>query len=511
MNTLKQFFSFYILFGSLLLVVSCSHEKRTLQLNQVPTNTPDGETIYVSGTFNKWNPADERYQMTYDATSKTYSIELPEGVESGEYYYTRSNIETRETDMCGNEIVLRSLSKELVQQDTVVGWRDLDHPECPQVTFEIRAKRGKFPLTENIYLTTEALNWQSGHPDYRFQRISDSSFVLRFEHPPTHPLMFNLFRNGVRQFTTPQQATVFNDTIRMSVDLLKSNDVDNADKKTLSGKAAPIASGQTPPKQTGSITLDAPVVTSPVPSSPEAPTSGVEDNPGKAVVPAVVVKAESEPEKDDKQKKVFVILDRLPAYGKGDNLYVAGDFNDWNIADEDYRFKTLYNGKKFLELRFDDTQPHEFKITRGEPGTDEAGFKEEAIDFHEIAGGKDNDTLHIRIESWMDAYPRKRLVFYLVDVPDGTPEKDGIYLTGDFNSWDMRDEEFRFQPLGKHRYVLTIEDFSSAYKSYKISRGSRETEAVAANGKVPKPQAFDFIKRDTIRLRIEGWKDIDEK
>ncbi len=509
---------------------ACSSEKLLLIVN-VPGNTPAEENIYITGSFNNWNPADPAYQLEFDAALHSYSISLPESVKEGAYLYARGNNNSIESDACGNRILARKLSSVTTQIDTIEGWMDIAAVNCTQHTFIIQADSGLMPDNETIYLATAASNWKAGNAEYLFQQQENGTYSLTlFQN--THQVLFNLFRGNRQQFDTAQLIPSHDDTtmltlaISLPVTPVTAKPVAKQEawltpskptEKTVE-KVLPQASPQT-------ITIDKPkpiqvvaaTMPTPAPTIVEVPKTKPQPEPVKnpeankpQVAPKVTppVVAEKKVVDSDTRKKIFVIIDKLPSFGKSDELYLAADFNDWNIADPNYQFRSLPNGKKYLLLRLNDSKSHDFKITRGEAGTDEANYKEEAVDFHEIEKGEADDTIHVRIDSWLDAYPRKRIVVYLVDVPENTPERDDIYLTGDFNKWKLDDDNYKFTALGDYAYALTIDDFSKFYNQFKISRGSWETEAVARNGRVPGAQRFELIHKDTMRLRIEQWKDL---
>lgn len=514
------------------LLASCSKE-RVLQVNRFPNQIAEGSDLYVTGSFNNWNPADPQYKLEYDNVLHVYTLELPHEVKEGYYLYSRGTTASIESDVCGNERALRIVSNAEITLDSIEGWSDLDHPLCSNITFIVKADRGMAPATDRIYLTTESVNWKDKNEAYKFKAQANGTYLLSTQRSPQHGLLFNLYHNGIKQFERPIEAPTFNDTITLTLSASASAEAKRVERdhqnrkdakhhkaptsmlQTITLDPVPVKEEQIPPQYRKPAPVEQkPVTTGEIPAPVEqekpanatpAPVVIAKAQAAKQATPAPVVEQAVEP---DKRKKVFVIIDKVPTYGKADNFYLAGDFNDWNIADPNYRFGVLANGKRFLAMRMNDYGAHEFKITRGEPGTDEANYKEEAIDLHEIKKGKEDDTIHVRIDSWMDAYERTRLVFYLMDVPENTPEEDPLYLAGDFNKWNLKDENYKFTYLGDNQYSLIIDDFSDRYQQYKITRGDIESEAVARNGRVPGPQPFVYIRRDTMRVRIERWKDL---
>jgi hypothetical protein len=178
----------------------------------------------------------------------------------------------------------------------------------------------------------------------------------------------------------------------------------------------------------------------------------------------------------DRRKKVILLIDRLPEFGKNHTIYLAGDFNGWAERDANYQFRNLPNGKKYFVLRLNDGNAHEFKLTRGSWDREEANARGEKSSNRTIASGMEDDTIRISIQKWYDETDQHQLTMILTGTPTNTPVQDNIYLTGDFNDWQTRDEQYKFKRQPDGKYALTITDFSKRYNWYKITRGSWETQ-----------------------------------
>ena len=49
----------------------------TITVSAIPSNTPQGDNIYIAGTFNNWNPNNSAYILQYNSSSNTYTISVP--------------------------------------------------------------------------------------------------------------------------------------------------------------------------------------------------------------------------------------------------------------------------------------------------------------------------------------------------------------------------------------------------------------------------------------------------
>jgi len=100
----------------------------TITINSIPGYyTPLLDTIFISGTFNSWDPRDPVYRMIPN-TNGTYSIDV--NATSGstvEYKFTRGTWTNVETDINGIDISNRSFSFSNGMQlyDTIANWKDM--------------------------------------------------------------------------------------------------------------------------------------------------------------------------------------------------------------------------------------------------------------------------------------------------------------------------------------------------------------------------------------------------
>ncbi|MFW6348330.1 MAG: alpha/beta hydrolase-fold protein [Cyclonatronaceae bacterium] len=97
-------------------------------LHSQQSRQQDDRPIYMSGNFNDWNPADERYRLTPDPeNAHHFSItfedisSLPDTLE---YKFTRGGWENSELDRFGNEILNHTISRHSgCVDDSVPHWK----------------------------------------------------------------------------------------------------------------------------------------------------------------------------------------------------------------------------------------------------------------------------------------------------------------------------------------------------------------------------------------------------
>ena len=114
-----------LLAGLLLSAATPAAAQVVLKITQVPASTPPGDTLFVAGSFNNWNPHDSRFALRRSADG-TYQISLPLRAEPAEYKFTRGSWPTAEIDDQNQPIANRradlSTAREIPHQ--VLAWDD---------------------------------------------------------------------------------------------------------------------------------------------------------------------------------------------------------------------------------------------------------------------------------------------------------------------------------------------------------------------------------------------------
>jgi alpha-amylase len=93
-----------------------------------PSSTPAGATVYIAGTFNRWNPADSAYRLARQGSGQ-YTIVLPQSVRGPvEFKFTLGSWDTVEADSAGADVPNRSFTIPATGAATYTGtvprWRD---------------------------------------------------------------------------------------------------------------------------------------------------------------------------------------------------------------------------------------------------------------------------------------------------------------------------------------------------------------------------------------------------
>jgi len=105
------------------------------------------------------------------------------------------------------------------------------------------------------------------------------------------------------------------------------------------------------------------------------------------------------------QYTVRVIVKDIAAKAK-DEIYIAGNFNDWNPADNDSKLKPFAGGRRIIVFNDVDTGHYEFKFTRGSWDKVETSSKGEDITNRSV-DIKGDTSLELSIAGWKDDAPEK--------------------------------------------------------------------------------------------------------
>jgi len=205
--------------------------------------------------------------------------------------------------------------------------------------------------------------------------------------------------------------------------------------------------------------------------------------------------------------QVTLILDKTPGNTPvREDLYLVGNFNDWNPKDPQYRLRRGPDGPPFITLTRQ-SGVLEFKITRGSWEAEEVDAYGNLIQNRTFAFGK-QDTLRLTVNGWKDHRPANPvLVTLVVEVPENTPPGDKIFLAANFNDWFPRDPALLLRQLPDGRYTLNLPR-KTDYVEFKFTRGDWSAVEADAQGNDIENRSFTYGRKDSLFLEIKSWRDI---
>lgn len=104
------------------------------------------------------------------------------------------------------------------------------------------------------------------------------------------------------------------------------------------------------------------------------------------------------------QKEILFTVDKLPAFHpQGSNIYLAGSFNGWNPADDNFKFIKDKQGQYQLKIKLDPGK-YEYKITRGGWDKAETDAKGSNLGNRDLLV-QDNTQVALAVTEWGDRFP----------------------------------------------------------------------------------------------------------
>lgn len=208
-------------------------------------------------------------------------------------------------------------------------------------------------------------------------------------------------------------------------------------------------------------------------------------------------------------RQIILKVDKIPANTpKGAFIYVTGNFNYWNTSEQKFMLKPGQDKSLCIKLPLSYGKI-EYKFTRGDWTSMEADLCGYAIENRKIQKST-NDTVHVVIESWSDleALDCQTVTIVLDKLPENTPKKDIIAISGTFNNWQTS-EKYILKQRKDGRHEITIPKISSIDNyEFKFTRGNLKTEEADKYGNEILNRKLEFGKKDTLYYSVENWKDI---
>ncbi|MEE4256554.1 MAG: hypothetical protein V2I47_05930 [Bacteroidales bacterium] len=439
----------YTLILALLMPGLSSCYRVTVEVRSLPSNTPEGAEIFITGEFNNWDPGDERYRLK-TLGDTLYYIDLPMGFGELEYKFTRGDWTTVEKDDCGYESDNRVLvygKEEEVVVNSIASWADLDPVDCDRVTIVITSLPDNTPRDALLQLIGNITNWDAGNDDYTFH-IDDTLGlpVLTIFRPELYDAIeFKITRGSLSRSEgdglgrdTPPRRVQFGEVDTLFVEVSSWQDLEQA-----------------------------------------------------------------------KGDMITLIVDRIPENTpKDDPIFFVGEINDWYPYDQNLRLEKNRKGQYFINLPLR-AYGTEYKFTRGNWNTvekDDYGYE---IDNRVLLKEKSSDTVFVSIWNWADlSIPLGgEVTIWVIKYPKNTPADAELYLAGNFNNWDPGNSDWKFNRTTEGFYFIAIPRQGNMLE-FKITRGSWNSVEVDKNGNDIDNRIYRWGSVEWLEVEVVKWKDL---
>ncbi len=88
-----------------------------------------------------------------------------------------------------------------------------------------------------------------------------------------------------------------------------------------------------------------------------------------------------------------------------------------------------------------------------------------------------------------------------------TRKQDDIYVSGNFNSWNPKDENYKLKPFGGSRRGIVIKDLPAGTYAFKFTRGDFSKVEATADGRDIADRVLEVNTDLSKEFTIPGWKD----
>ncbi|MBL0882779.1 MAG: alpha/beta hydrolase [Chitinophagaceae bacterium] len=88
-----------------------------------------------------------------------------------------------------------------------------------------------------------------------------------------------------------------------------------------------------------------------------------------------------------------------------------------------------------------------------------------------------------------------------------TKENDDIYVAGNFNNWNPKDENYKLKPFGGSRKSVVLRGMAAGTYAFKFTRGGFDKVETTADGRDIADRVLEVNDDLTQEFTIPGWKD----
>ncbi len=205
-----------------------------------------------------------------------------------------------------------------------------------------------------------------------------------------------------------------------------------------------------------------------------------------------------------------LVLAKVPANTPPDQpIYVAGNFNDWQAGDPNYKLQPKTDGSRFVRFPalWDSL---EYKYNRGTWISVEGDVLGKVLSNRYYFKQEDGPILiRDEIQSWEDVARGDSYTFIVREVPENTPYDASLFLVGNFNDWNPGHSSYKFSRQPDGSYVYTLYQAPDSLK-FKVTRGTWNTVEGGIDGKAIKNREYKRTQGGPmeIYMNVKTWEDI---
>ncbi|HKP32607.1 MAG TPA: alpha/beta hydrolase-fold protein [Chitinophagaceae bacterium] len=104
------------------------------------------------------------------------------------------------------------------------------------------------------------------------------------------------------------------------------------------------------------------------------------------------------------------------------------------------------------------------------------------------------------------AVSQYNIVIEITRLPTSTPTEK-VYLAGNFNNWNPKDENYRLQLHSQDRYAIILKNVAANTYEFKFTQGAWEKVETTADGKNIANRTVTIVSDTVLMLSIDGWSE----
>lgn len=95
----------------------------------------------------------------------------------------------------------------------------------------------------------------------------------------------------------------------------------------------------------------------------------------------------------------------------------------------------------------------------------------------------------------------------LVVTSVASKQQDEMYVAGNFNAWNPKDDKYKLKVFGGSRRSVVINDLPAGTYAFKFTRGGFEKVETTNDGRDISDRMIEVNADVSVDLTIAGWKD----
>lgn len=88
-----------------------------------------------------------------------------------------------------------------------------------------------------------------------------------------------------------------------------------------------------------------------------------------------------------------------------------------------------------------------------------------------------------------------------------TRQNEDIYVAGNFNSWNPKDDKYKLKPFGAKRKQIVLKDMPAGTYAFKFTRGNWDKVETLGDGRNVEDKIIEVTDDVTKEYTVAGWKD----